>query len=93
MKNLSSAAYWHRFGELGANIGKAWMPSPKEAADTVTSLMAERDRLEQEVAHLRWKLRITHDRVRDFSMRVANEADELRHANEDEANGTHAIAS
>lgn len=80
MKDLSCPKYWTRFGELGANIGRAWMPSPQEAADTVLSLMRERDALAKQLTDAEARIKATVDNVAVFCLSVANKADEIRHA-------------
>lgn len=78
MKDLKSAQYWTTFGELGPNIGRAFMPSPQEVAETVIGLMRERDELAQKLAEAEKRNTAVLANLDMFCLYVANKADELR---------------
>lgn len=79
-KDLNDPAYWNRFGDLGANIGKAFMPSPREAADTVLRLLAESAKESQRAQKAEERADRLKAQLEAFLLAVANQADSVRFA-------------
>lgn len=77
MKDLTSPKYWAVFGDLGPAMGRANMPSPKEAADTVLRLMRERDDAIALAEEARKKASILLTQVDTFLLTMSNQATDL----------------
>lgn len=78
-KDLSSPTYWENFGEIGVEIGRANMPTPKEAADTVLSLKSELSELRKERDEYKARLFVCIQSIESVSMEFASRLDSLRH--------------
>lgn len=75
-KDLSSKTYWADFGR-GA-IGAAYLPSPKEASETVLSLMISYEALEAELAETKRKAKAALQPLELAAMRISNDLEAAR---------------
>jgi hypothetical protein len=77
MKDLNCPRYWATFGDLGPAMGRANMPSPKEASDTVLRLMRERDDAIALAEEARKNASILLTQVDTFLLTMSNQAADL----------------
>lgn len=74
MKDLNCKRYWATFRDLGLAMGRNNIPSPQEAADTVLSLMRERDDAIALAEEARKKSSAMLTQVDTFLLKMSNEA-------------------
>jgi hypothetical protein len=75
-KDLTSRIYWSDFGRRA--LGDAFMPTPAEAAQVVSDLMDEVDRLKVELGSIRNKRLAQCEKLRTIAMRAAGDLDAVR---------------